>query len=73
MPADPPTPDIEETPGEVPTDYEDLETSEHGLDWGDISQIRRNLRMTPVQRLRAAQDLLNTVLRIRAGNAPDRG
>lgn len=26
----------------VPTDYDQLEVSEWGLDWGDVSQIRRN-------------------------------
>jgi hypothetical protein len=48
------------------------ETSEWGLEWGDVSQILQKLALTPTERLRAAQDLLNTALRIRARNA-DRG
>ncbi len=43
--------------------------SEWGLEWGDVSLIRQKLALTPTERLRAAQGLLNTVLRIRARNA----
>ncbi len=52
----------------IPTDYDQLEVSEWGLDQGDISQIRDKLELTPTQRLQAAQDFMNTVLRIRAQN-----
>ncbi len=52
----------------IPTDYDQLEVSESGLDWGDISQIRDKLELTPTERLMAAQDFINTVLRIRAQN-----
>lgn len=52
----------------IPTDYDQLEVSESGLDWGDISQIRDKLKLTPTERLMAAQDFMNTVLRIRAQN-----
>jgi hypothetical protein len=40
----------------IPTDYDQLEVSEWGLDWGDVSQIRDKLRLTPTERLKAAQD-----------------
>ncbi len=53
----------------IPTDYDQLEVSEWGLDQGDISQIRRRLELTPTERLKAAQDFMNTVIRIRAQNA----
>lgn len=53
----------------IPTDYDQLEESEWGLDWGDVSLIRDKLKLTPTQRLKAAQDLMNTALRIRAQNA----
>ena len=52
----------------IPTDYDQLEISESGLDWGDVSQIRDKLELTPTERLMAAQELMNTVLRIRAQN-----
>ncbi len=52
----------------IPTDYDRLEVSESGLDWGDVSQIREKLKLTPTERLMAAQDFMNTVLRIRAQN-----
>ena len=52
----------------IPTDYDQLETSEWGLDSGDVSQIRDKLELTPTERLRAAQDFMNTVIRIRAQN-----
>ena len=52
----------------IPTDYDQLEVSEWGLDWGDISQIRDKLDLTPTERLKAAQDFMNTVIRIRAQN-----
>ncbi len=52
----------------IPTDYDQLEVSEWGLDWSDISQIRDKLKLTPTQRLQAAQDFMNTAIRIRAQN-----
>jgi hypothetical protein len=52
----------------IPTDYDQLEVSEWGLDWGDVSQIREKLKLTPTERLKAAQDFINTVIRIRAQN-----
>ena len=52
----------------IPTDYAQLEVSEHGLDWGDVSQIRDKLKLTPTERLKAAQDFMNAVIRIRAQN-----
>ena len=52
----------------IPTDYDQLEVSEWGLDWCDISQIRDKLALTPTERLMAAQDFINTVIRIRAQN-----
>ena len=52
----------------IPTDYDQLEVSEFGLDWGDVSQIREKLKLTPTERLKAAQDFINTVIRIRAQN-----
>ncbi len=53
---------------DIPTDYPQLEVSESGLDWGDISQIRDKLKLTPTERLKAAQDFMNAVLRIRTQN-----
>ncbi|MEM7048511.1 MAG: hypothetical protein AAF604_02580 [Acidobacteriota bacterium] len=44
------------------------EQSQWGLDWGDVSQIRERLQLTPTERLRAAQNFMNTVFRIRAQN-----
>ncbi len=52
----------------IPTDYDQLEVSEWGLDWGDVSQIRDKLKLTPTERLKAAQDFINTVIRIREQN-----
>lgn len=52
----------------IPTDYDDLQVSEWGLDWGDISLIREKLELTTTERLRAAQDLMNIAIRIRAQN-----
>ncbi len=52
----------------IPTDFDQLEVSEWGLDWGDISQIRDKLELTPTERLQAAQDFMNTVIRIRTQN-----
>ena len=52
----------------IPTDYDQLEVSEWGLDWGDVSQIREKLKLTPTERLKAAQDFMNTVIRIREQN-----
>ncbi len=56
----------------IPTDYADLPASEWGLDWGDISQIRKKLELTPSERLRAAHNAINAAIRIRAQNG-DRG
>ena len=52
----------------IPTDYDQFEVSEWGLDWGDISQIRDRLKLTPTERLKAAQDFINTAIRIRSQN-----
>ncbi len=52
----------------IPTDYDQLEVSEWGLDQGDISQIRDKLELTPTERLIAAQDFMNAAIRIRAQN-----
>lgn len=52
----------------IPTAYDQLEVSEWGLDWGDISQIRERLALTPTERLKAAQQAMNAVIRIRAQN-----
>lgn len=52
----------------IPTDYDQLEVSEWGLDWGDIRQIHEKLELTPTQRLQAAQDFMNAVIRIRVQN-----
>ena len=52
----------------IPTSYDQLEVSEWGLDPGDICLIRDKLRLTPTERLMAAQDFMNTVIRIRAQN-----
>jgi hypothetical protein len=65
--ATPPKPPAEPEP--IPGDYDELVPSEWGLDWGDISQIRARLELTPTERLQAAQDLINAVIRIRAQNA----
>lgn len=43
----------------LPTDFDQLELSEWGLDWGDVSQIRDKLAMTPTDRLREAQDFID--------------
>lgn len=69
MPADPVKPPAEPAAQAIQGEYEQLEASEWGLDWGDIVQIREKLELTPTERLRAAQELLNTVIRIRAQNA----
>lgn len=69
MPTDPVRPPTEPTRPVIAGEYEDLETSEWGLDWGDIVQIHQKLELTPTERLRAAQDLINRVHRIRARNA----
>lgn len=53
----------------IPTDYSQLAVSETGLDWGDVSQIREKLKLTPTERLQSVQDFMNAVLRIRAQNA----
>ncbi len=56
----------------IPTDYAQMELSEHGLDWGDVSQIRDKLKLTPTERLKASQDFMNAVLRIREQNGSSR-
>ncbi len=43
----------------LPTDFDQLELSEWGLDWGDVSQIRDKLALTPTDRLREAQDFID--------------
>ncbi len=53
----------------IPTDYDQLQVSEWGLDQGDISQIRDRLELTPTQRLISAQEFMNAAIRIRAQNA----
>jgi hypothetical protein len=52
----------------IPTDYDQLTVSEWGLDWGDVGLIRDRLKLTPTERLKAAQDFMSSVLRIRAQN-----
>ncbi|MEO1086752.1 MAG: hypothetical protein AAFY88_21170 [Acidobacteriota bacterium] len=52
----------------IPTSFEDMELSEHGLDIGDIAQIEACLRLTPLERLRRMENLVNAVNRIRAQN-----
>ena len=69
MPVDPPRPPAEPAAEAGPDAADALYTSESGLEWGDVSLIRQKLALTPTERLRAAQGLLNTVLRIRARNA----
>ncbi len=54
--------------GELRTDSDRLGESQWGLDWSDISQIREKLQLTPTERLKAAQNFINTVFRIRAQN-----
>lgn len=51
----------------LPTDFDQLELSEWGLDWSDIRLIRDRLALTPIERLRAAQDLMRAVFRLRRG------
>lgn len=51
----------------LPTDFDQLELSEWGLDWGDISLIRDKLALTPTERLRAAQSFMHTVVKLRNG------
>ncbi len=43
----------------IPTDFDQLELSKWGLDWGDISLIRDQLKLTPTERLRSAQNLID--------------
>jgi hypothetical protein len=69
MSVDPPTPSAEPVADAAPNAADELDTSEWGLEWGDVSLIRQKLALTPTERLRAAQGFLNTVLRIRARNA----
>ncbi len=52
----------------TPDDPDRIPASEHGLEWGDIQLIRDKLRLTPTERLLAAQELMNAALRIRAQN-----
>lgn len=69
MSVDPPRPSAEPVAEAGPHAADELDTSESGLEWGDVSLIRQKLALTPTERLRAAQGFLNTVLRIRARNA----
>jgi len=69
MPVDRPRPRAEPVSTAGPEAEAAPHTSEWGLEWGDVSLIRQKLALTPTERLRAAQALLNTVLRIRARNA----
>ena len=50
------------------TDDSRGEPSPWGLEWSDVIQIRERLQLTPTERLRAAQNFVNTVFRIRAQN-----
>jgi hypothetical protein len=50
----------------IPSGFSDLTPSEFGLDWADIHLIRERLRLTPTERLQAAQETLNAAIRIRA-------
>lgn len=59
---------LQEESSDLPPDYEGLEASEWGLDWGDISMIRDRLALTPTERLQAAQTLMNRLLEVRALN-----
>lgn len=52
----------------IPADFDQLALPGSELDWGDVMQIREKLALTPSQRLRAAQDLMNRALRVRAQN-----
>ncbi|MEO1366717.1 MAG: hypothetical protein AAFX50_06040, partial [Acidobacteriota bacterium] len=52
----------------IPTSFEEMELSEHGLDLGDIAQIRECLELAPLERLRRMERLVNAVHRIRAQN-----
>lgn len=45
------------------------ETWESGLEWGDVSLIRRQLALTPAERLRSMQSLINKAFEIRSRNA----
>lgn len=49
----------------LPRDFDDLELSEWGLDWGDISLIRDKLALTPAERLEAAQRSVRTLFELR--------
>lgn len=52
----------------IPSDFETIETFASGLDWGDVCLIRERLKMSPTQRLEAAQSLMRAAARIRAQN-----
>ena len=52
----------------IPVDFDELKPSKFGLDWGDISLIRERLELTPTERLRRAQNVINAGIRIRAQN-----
>lgn len=58
----------ESGPKELPALFTELETSEFGLDWGDISQIQGCLNLTPTERVRRAESLINFAIRTRAQN-----
>lgn len=47
----------------------EAEVSEFGLEWADVSLIRRKLELSPAERLREAQELINAAARIRGRNA----
>jgi len=69
VPTDPVRPPTEPARQALAGEHETLETSEWGLDWGDIAQIHQKLELTPTERLLAAQNLINAAIRIRARNA----
>lgn len=39
------------------------------MEWADVSLIRRKLELSPAERLREAQELINAAARIRGRNA----
>lgn len=52
----------------IPTSFEELAPSAGGLDEGDVAQIRECLKLTPLERLRRLENLVNSIHRIRAQN-----
>lgn len=69
MPAVPDRPPVDSRNRETPGDPVEPEFSEFGLEWADVSQIRRKLELTPAERLREVQELINAAVRIRGRNA----